>query len=49
MGQQASVYNMKEKEKEDPEKEKNPWRPMRKEPDSKVIFRLYQSHLFLRL
>ena len=42
MGQQASVFNMKAKEVEpenesEQQKEKVPWRPMRKDPDSKVI------------
>ena len=35
MGQQASVYNMKEKEPA-AEKPEVQWRPMRKDPESQV-------------
>ena len=37
MGQQPSVYNMKEKEATE-EKEKVPWRAMRKDSEMKVCY-----------
>ena len=36
MGQQASVYNMKEKETTEEKVDHVPWRPMRKDQDIKV-------------